>query len=91
MCCVCVLTKTKSACGYVLILHPPFNYLAYCIAEKFGGELKFGGLAVCVKTAKLNSAKFFYMCMYVWQYRTISPNLCPLMVLKRRFGPNRQI
>ena len=35
---------------------------------------------VCIKTAKLKSAKFFYVCMYVWRYRTIPPNLIPIMV-----------
>ena len=35
---------------------------------------------VCIKTAKLKSAKFFYVCMYIWRYCTIPPNLIPIMV-----------
>ena len=60
------------------LLHTRYGVIKinmYRIARKFGGELN---LAVCVKTAKLKSAKFFYVCMYVWQYRTIPPNLSPL-------------
>ena len=40
---------------------------------------------VCVKTAKLKFAKFFYACMYIWRYRTIPPNLIPVMVLRTSF------
>ena len=54
-------------------------------SRKIWRGIKFGGLAVCVKTAKLKSAKFFYACMYVWRYRTIPPNLIPIMVLKTSF------
>ena len=54
-------------------------------SRKFWRGIKFGGLAVCVNTAKLKSAKFCYVCMYVWRYRTIPPNLIPIMVLKTSF------
>ena len=54
-------------------------------SRKIWRGIKFGGLAVCVKTAKLKSTKIFYTCMYVWRYHTIPPNLSPLMVLKTSF------
>ena len=54
-------------------------------SRKIWRGIKFGGLAVCVKTAKLKSAKIFYTCMYIWRYRTIPPNLIPIMVLKTSF------
>ena len=63
-----------------------FSNLLYCIAGKFGGELNLAFGAVYVKTAKLKSAKFFYVCMYVWRYHTIPPNLSPLMVLNVVFS-----
>ena len=63
----------------------PQHSCFYRIAGKFWRGIKFGGLAVCVKTAKLKSAKIFYACMYVWRYRTIPPNLIPIMVLKTSF------
>ena len=47
---------------------------------------KFGGLAVCLSTAKLKSTNFFSVCMYIWRYRTIPPNLNPPIVLKTSFG-----
>ena len=34
---------------------------------------KFGGLSVCLSTAKLKPTDISNMCMYVWQYRTIPP------------------
>ena len=54
-------------------------------SRKIWRGIKFGGLVVYVKTAKLKSAKFCYVRMYVWRYRTISPNLIPIMVLKTSF------
>ena len=54
-------------------------------SRKIWRGIKFGGLAVCFKTAKLKSAKFFYAYMYVWRYLTIPPNLIPIMVLKTSF------
>ena len=56
-------------------------------SRKIWQGIKFGGLAihVCIKTTKLKSANFFYACMYVWRYRTIPPNLSPLIVLKTSF------
>ena len=40
----------------------------YRIAGKFGGGIKFGGLAIYITTAKLKSAKIFYLhiIIYVW-------------------------
>ena len=38
---------------------------------------------VHLSTAKLKSANIFSVCMYIWQYCTISPNL---IVLKTSFG-----
>ena len=39
-------------------------------SQKIWRGIKFGGLAVCIKTAKLKSAKLFYTCMYIWRYHT---------------------
>ena len=55
----------------------------YIVLYRIAG--KFGGLAVCVKTAKLKSAKFFMRTCTYWRYRTIPPNLIPIMVLKTSF------
>ena len=59
----------------VLTLEPQSFRRVIPYSRKIWRGIKFGGLAVCVKTAKLKSAKIFYACMYVWQYRTIPPNL----------------
>ena len=40
-----------------------FNY--YRIAGKFGGGIKFGGLAVYITTAKLKSNKISYSYIYI--------------------------
>ena len=53
-----------------------------------GITCKFGALEVCLSSTKLKSAKFFSVCMYVWQYRTIPPNL---NLYKHRLGQNPQI
>ena len=74
----CILYATCRLYGSVHV----WDTMCYPIARKFGRELN---LAVCVKTAKLKSAKFFYVCMYVWRYRTIPPNLIPILVLKTSF------
>ena len=66
-------------------MHSQLGHEVIPYSRKIWRGIKFGSLAVCVKTAKLKSAKFLYMCMYVWRYRTIPPNLSSLMVLKTSF------
>ena len=74
--CACSLSTPRAR--FLRELNIPYS-------RKIWRGIKFGGLAVCVKTAKLKSAKFFYAYMYVWRYRTIPPNLIPIMVLKTSF------
>ena len=65
-------TGTCGAVAY--LLHIVTNYR---IAGKFGMELNLVVFRyICLSTAKLNKiCQFCSVCMYVWQYHTIPPNL----------------
>ena len=67
---------------------PPICMWYTCIpySWKIWRGIKFGGLAVCLSTAKLKSAKLFSTCMYVRWYHTIPPNLNPPIVWNTSFG-----
>ena len=72
---------TPMTCGF-----DPWSQTAtvHHIAEKFGG------LSVCLSTAKLKPADISNMCMYVWRYRTIPPINLNLSICVR-LGPNNKI
>ena len=60
-------------------------YLLIPYSWKIWQGIKFGSLVVYITTAKLKSSKISYSHIYVWQSRTESPNLNPLIFLQWRF------
>ena len=67
--------------SFVYLNSLPLSLTHIPYSQKNWQGIKFGSLVVCLKIRQ-----FFSVCIYIWRYRTIPPNLNPPIVLKMSFG-----